>query len=224
MENTFTITTWKTFISFIFVLLLSNFHSSAGLLVLETLVWSKVFYNFSLGKVKHNFRYPLELSTFLKAHWSMCLLSFSAVLHLCLYSFSPLPQYILIWRLNIMFCTRYHQMDNEELNSYKCRFSWGSQWTCWLTVWRISLSQVWTAKDNLIALCSTLSWDVQLKSYTPIKRKCPKPISLVSQPSQFLNLTFVTYRQQGAIPTAVLSWAQRVQKTGKEKGAMDLRC
>lgn len=86
---TFTVTTWKTFIAFILMLFLSNFHCLAGLLVLETSAWSRVFYNFSLGKAKHHFRYPLELSTLLQAHWRMCLLSLSVVLHLPSYCFRP---------------------------------------------------------------------------------------------------------------------------------------
>ena len=56
------------------------------------------------------------------------------------------------------------------------------------------------------------------------KENAPRLISLVSQLSQFLTLTLVTYRQQGAIPTVVLSGAQKVQKPGKEESAVDLRC
>lgn len=130
--------------------------------------------------MRHDFRYPVEVSTFLKPHWSMCLLPFSAVPHLCLYCFSLPPT---MWRLNVMSCTRYHQTDNEELNLKKCREFWGSQWTCWLTLWVISLSQVCTAKDKPTAVCSTFSWGVQLESYTPIKVKFSKYISLVSDTS-----------------------------------------
>lgn len=136
--------------------------------------------------MQHDFKYPLELSTFLKPHRGVWWLPFPTVPHLCLlFQPAPTPQCVFIWRLNVMSCTRCHQrqMLNEELNLYKFRGFWGFQWTCWLALWLIGPSEVCTAKDKPTALCCTFSQGVQLESYTSIKRKFPKYISLVSDTS-----------------------------------------